>query len=139
MKITEWFARAVVAGLMRTSSDLKATYDGYNWIITDDQTGFEVDNDVVDSAEYIGDEIQLRKDGKDLYSLEWRKPTESDIGKMCWYYDEEFSSITLFDFSYTDLKGIEESGEEYLIADHGQIAPNEADFKRIYNGANNES
>lgn len=82
--------------------------------------------------------IQLRKDGKDLYSLEWRRPTEQDIGKMCWFADVCFDDNkrlhldSLYGIENTYLDTHDNGFEHCLLADHGQLAPTEEDFKRIY-------
>lgn len=143
MKITEWFARAVAAWLMPEWENIFATYewDYETWVLTNSEKNTKEIwlHDCFDPIPYInGAEdtlqyIQLRKNGKDLYSLEWRKPTEQDVSKMCWFYDADSIGITLSTLAVCDFQR-RQYDEDYffLLADHGRLAPTEADFKRIY-------
>lgn len=155
MNIQEWFARAVAAGLMPDSlKNVYAKYMCYNndswfWVI------YNAEFDGLIPIEYMkieiknlsgldkdgsGDQrtIQLRKDGKDLYSLEWRKPTESDVGKMCWISEPdgvlmlaEISGIGLWAITVLNKKGKPYTVQNVLLANH-PFPPTEQDFKRIY-------
>jgi hypothetical protein len=137
MTIQEWYARAVAAGLMPDWKNIIAYWSGDTANVYNDdtdqyiETGIEVDE---------FDHIQLRSNGKDLYSLEWRKPTEHDIGKMCWFWSYNF--ITCLSKLHTILSHHACSQNTYmgnsvhacycLLADHGAIAPTEADFLKAY-------
>lgn len=148
MKITEWFARLVAAGLIPTKWDnIETIYKpSKGWVIYNNHPN---DSDVIVVKHKVGQGkdyciIQLRKDGKDLYSLEWRKPTSEDIGKMCWFYDNNKDIVLLSEIrQYWSLSNtfqpekfcFEEDQFSYyycLLADHGQIAPTEDDFKQVY-------
>jgi hypothetical protein len=124
MTITEWFARAVAAGLMPEWKNVIAYWSGDTANVYNDdtdesfQTGIDVDE---------FDCIQLRKDGKDLYSLEWRKPTKQDVGRMCWCNQ---SYCGRFELLYQKI--YEDSDISNCLADHGAIAPTEADFLKAY-------
>ncbi len=136
MKITEWFARAVAAGLMPDWKNIyvKRNHEDsimfYNNINCDEEIMLNYDSNI-----YVED-CQLRKDGKDLFKLEWRKPTEHDVRKMCWFIDGD--NIIL-----AELKNIlNDRMHKYrtnfdgfvycILADHGQIAPTKEDFERVY-------
>lgn len=153
MKITEWFCRAVAAGLMPKWENIYSTQIGINsFVIASPDKGYiEICNTNIDAFKMfenialIDNSVILRSNGKDLYSLEWRRPTEQDVGKMCWLriggciilaelkdmYQELCENTnwlywiynTSYDGSFTD---------DILLADHGQITPTESDFKRIY-------
>ena len=96
------------------------------------KTYYSISSDIIDKDN--NKKITLRKDGVNLYELEWRKPTEYDIGKMCWLKDDELGCIALTMFSNCDFEfmKIEPYNSKYLLADHGQIAPTEQDFIKVY-------
>lgn len=139
LTITEWFARAVAVGLMPDVEGIYAEWserDGF-WELYIDNTLMQ--NIIICSDGKKSEQIQLRKDGKDLFELEWRKPTESDIGKMCWvrHYDRTIKLLLIENVRINSRVSFINSNSLYeikdcLLADHGQIAPTEADFKRIY-------
>lgn len=137
MNITEWFARAVAAGLMPEWEDIIAS-TGVNktnriWRLED--PNYNISTWIPYNLQWgvPGEKIVLRRKGKDLYSLEWRKPTEQDVGKMCWFYDSDENYITLAILAICDFQR-RQYDEDYffLLADHGQIAPTEADFIKEY-------
>ena len=150
MTITEYFARMCAAGLAPDWDNIWA-------LEVDNKTVYLADMDFIHcaighshKATLIHDvsttqrEIQLRKDGVNLYQLEWRKPTEQDIGKMCWFYNEE-PNIKGYNVTKDILKdlynncyyiGYWEDDKTYydycLLADHEQIIPTVEDFKKVY-------
>lgn len=134
MKITEWFARAVSAGLVPEWGDIIADYfpSSKEWHIGSLEKNLSF---IIPNIETIkqGDRntIQLRKDGKDLYSLEWRKPTENDIGKKTWMLACDgtllLQTITEISISRGQLKAF-----PCLLADHGQICPDVESFRKVY-------
>ena len=154
MRITEWFARAVAAGLMPDDEDISGRIvftEGKRTIMLFNESKeiYRVEELWNSNSTVIGNDTQLRKDGKDLFGLEWRKPTEGDVGKMCWFYsnrnhkDKTVYCAELFEFQNEfnvmgtkfiyHLAGEYARPEKYcLLADHNQVAPTEADFKRIY-------
>jgi hypothetical protein len=128
MTITEWFCRAVTAGLMPEYKNISVNAVGTNIHMI-----YDVDTDNLITTVYTiqtegeDDSIQLRKDGKDLYSLEWRKPTKQDVGRMCWCNQ---SYCGRFELLYQKI--YEDSDISNCLADHGAIAPTEADFLKAY-------
>ncbi len=138
LTIQEWFARAVAAGLMPDDEDISGRIvftEGKRTIMLFNESKeiYRVEELWNSNSTVIGNDTQLRKDGKDLFGLEWRKPTEGDVGKMCWLsttdaYDRKIvMCITL-----TEEDLYSEFSYQTLIADHGQISPTEQNFKRIY-------
>ena len=78
--------------------------------------------------------IQLRSNGKDLAKLEWQKPTEQDVGKMCWFYSCDYSGfITLSELGSCDEERMKHD-ESYLclLATHGRLCPEPSDFEEVY-------
>lgn len=141
MKITEWFCRTVAVGLIPEWPDIYAemhtvTVDGLEQQQYCCVSKVKEDDNFCLPYNYIESfdgTIQLRQNNKDLYSLEWRKPTEQDVSKMCWFYDADSIGITLSTLAVCDFQR-RQYDEDYffLLADHGRLAPTEADFKRIY-------
>ena len=133
LTIQQWFARAVAAGLMPEWENVWAIYTKSGWVLRDCQGGKSYYIPVELSPISKSNTIQLRKDSKDLYSLEWRKPTKQDIGRHIWIL-ERWSSTRL---SYIDcsIADFDENGNnctKAILADHGQIAPTEQNFKQAY-------
>ena len=143
MDIKEYWARLVASGLApdwESIENIIAIYDGEYWVIqiySSDSLlyAYRANKYSIESSECIGDEIQLRKDGVDLYHLDWRKPTEQDIGKMFWFYNDDYNAIVLANLE------VENGQYKYdfrlppydcLLASHGQIAPTIEDFKQVY-------
>lgn len=141
LSVTEWFARAVAAGLMPECKEVTAIFlkisGDYFWVITggnswqDMKTYYSITSDLI--SESNDKKITLRSNGKDLYSLEWTKPTEQDVGKMCWFWNRSAISLVALDYHRLNLiaNNVDFCG---LLADHGQIAPTEADFLKVYGG-----
>lgn len=145
MNIKEYWARLVVANLAPDWKNVIAVLGATNqWLLSN----CEPFPEIIETPRIIGikddTEIQLRKDGVDLYKLEWRKPTEEDIGKMCWFYDGYYKNwnygilynITLL--YYPENTNVKKTNHHQgwgrcLLADHGQIAPTEQDFIEVYN------
>ena len=142
MKITEYWARLVASGLAPDCENVflyinrilkyySIRNDNYNHTLL---IKTEKDDTLIFNS---NNEIQLRKDSVDLYHLEWRKPTEQDIGKMCWFYNDDYNAIVLANLEV-------ENGQyrydfrlppyDCLLANHGQIAPTAEDFKQVYGG-----
>jgi hypothetical protein len=145
MKITEWFARAVAAGLMPECKEITAIFlkisGDYFWVITggnswqDMKTYYSIPSDLV--SESNDKKITLHSNGKDLYSLEWRKPTKQDVGKMCWLLTiDSFDGKVIMLISLAEEDLYSEFSYQILLADHGQIAPTEADFLKVYGDDN---
>lgn len=139
LTIQQWFARAVAAGLMPEWENVWAIYTKSGWVLRDCQGGESYYIPVELSPISKSNTIQLRSNGKDLYSLEWRKPTEQDVGKMCWvkHYDRSIKILPIENVRIDNRVSFISSNSLYnikdcLLADHGQIAPTESDFKRIY-------
>lgn len=156
LTIQEWFARSVAAGLMPECNYAFAEYSESwhgvkEWSIYTGMTENCRDTILVRKViEKPDDEedarVSLRKDGKDLYLLEWRKPTEQDVGKMCWFANENsHRRIEIDAFGYLNKMCNEYNnqlcyfayGSGYihyycLLADHGRLAPTEADFIKVY-------
>jgi hypothetical protein len=147
MKITEYWATLVAVGLAHKFKNVEARLDinfkkTPTWFIKVDNGGTSWCNWQVDDCELQEGHkiVQLRKDGKDLYKLEWRKPTLDDVGKMCWF-STGYGSMELAKLKEIKLgyKADTITSYEYnycLLADHGQVSPTEADFKRIYGEQN---
>jgi hypothetical protein len=150
MNIKEYWARLVSAGL---APDWKNV-----WAYWDDN-GYRIQNPIDISNHYAlytplpicikSDEtIQLRKDGIDQYKLEWREPTEQDIGKECWFSEDGFKTFyygklgQIEDESgFVEIGGkfIDEDGKDYeycYLAINGRTAPmvEDACNKGVKNG-----
>ena len=145
MNIKEYWARLVDSGLAPDWDNVVAHWyrESEAWGLDNNKSGGRVLS-TIPSLEHPKDQeykncvIQLRKDGKDLYELEWRKPTEEDVGKMCWFYNE-IGMDNIPEISLTKLDDIEEDIDEEnenccLLADHGQIAPTPEDFIKVFGG-----
>ena len=95
MTITEYFARMCAAGLMPTSqecNEILAVYGRFGWALRfGDGKNYYIPIELSPIAKC--NVIQLRKDGVNLYELEWRKPTEQDVGKMCWHLNNNVISL----------------------------------------------
>lgn len=152
MNILEYWAKLVAAGLI--SENLKNVYARNHfllktWIIYSPENldpnsdlgvicRIQMNYNELSNFERMQDkDIQLRKDGKDLYPLEWRKPTEDDIDKMCWFRQKEIILDSLFSIEekkyYDRLYGSYYELYEYcLVADHGQLSPTQEDFEKVY-------
>lgn len=146
LTIQQWFAKAVAAGLMSEWHGIKACKAN----ITSPNNWWELhtnNNLIFMRLMYAPIRcerkdpiiINLRIDGKDLYSLEWRKPNEQDVGKMCWFLLPNLGIIQsiIADIKYLGkVKHYLTKNSVYcpycLLADHGQIAPDEEAFKRAY-------
>ena len=93
MTITEYFARMCAAGIDPKGNNIKAKLasmnprvdNKYNWYMLLDSDNciiFDLRSDLGrHDIEITEKEIQLRKDGVNLYELEWNKSTEQDVGK----------------------------------------------------------
>lgn len=140
MKITEWFCRTVAVGLIPEWPDIYAemhtvTVDGLEQQQYCCVSKVKEDDNFCLPYNYIESfdgTIQLRQNNKDLYSLEWRKPTKEDYGKSAWFITETKHIILKVVIDDYDEYCINNEYRMYLLANHGQIAPTEADFKRIY-------
>ena len=144
MDIKEYWARLVASGLAPKEDNICASYNPYRshyLKIADDNRLLLCANFKNTICEKAIDPIQLRKDGVDLYHLEWRKPTEQDIGKMCWFlvgYDEGGIMLSsLWAVDENNIYGAEanivtDTSEYCLMASYGQIAPTIKDFKQVY-------
>ena len=73
--------------------------------------------------------IQLRKDGKDLVKLEWQKPTEQDVGKMCWVCSKACGVIGLLELRKKDFPF--DDDELTLLATHGRLCPEPSNFEEV--------
>lgn len=149
MNIKEWYAVAVAAGLMPKDYCIY----GESYIDSNLNYGIRLvnhSNDTIFTIEGFSSKplstIALRKDGVDLYKLEWRKPTaDDDIGKKCWFWNGignlGITSSKLYrDWFFETLTGEHlvrsDEGIDYrycLLADHRQIAPTEEDFMEVFN------
>jgi len=137
MTIQEYWAKLVAAGLAPDWGNVHGImYKGSAIFYSDIELLFQSDLEEVS---------QLRKDGIDLVYLEWQKPTEQDIGKMCWLRKGTKSNIECgilkeskkWNNFYGDYAYKDNNGEDYrffLSATHGRLAPNVEDFERAYNG-----
>ena len=152
MKITEWFSRGVASGIILRVQNIKFSLEhipgqGENkdWYLIFDGGNCVRKCDIpipINTPDRLENPIQLRKDGVDLYHLEWIKPTKEDIGKMCWVKDEYDDRITIMEFSKkmfllmnpNSMKLPKTRNIYYrvLIASHGQICPKLEDFKQVY-------
>ena len=145
MTITEYFCRMCAAGLMPEWENIwyrcGEIKDGSNCCNT--YNSMEVCKYL--NVEKPDDAFQLRKDGVNLYKLEWRKPDVEDVGKMCWFWRpntiilDYLLGITLdeeLNLVYYDRLNefvVNHSYDYCLLADHGQLAPTEQDFIKVYN------
>lgn len=118
MKITEYWAKLVAAGLAPNYENMYAIYGKF--VTADESTEYgwyftsTLDDDDLDYYDFYPSiecekccedtVIQLRKDGVNLYELEWRIPKHEDIGKMCYestcfcYYDIGIRKVYDSDF-----------------------------------------
>ena len=97
MEIKEYWSILVAAGLIEEWENMEAIYKPITgWVIYENHPN-DLDAIVIGKHKVSSGKnfaiIQLRKDGVNLYELEWIKPTEQDIGKMCWFWDDEFNAI----------------------------------------------
>jgi hypothetical protein len=83
-------------------------------------------------------DIQLRKDGIDLVKLQWQKPTEADIGKMCWFYTFRDGIIlcklksVLKEGAFIANETVSFNYTKCLLATNGRICPTIEDFEEAY-------
>jgi len=142
--ITKYWARLVAAGLAPEDKEVYA--ENFS---TDIQIPHIFNNDIYINLSGLHERlkipiIQLRKDGKDLFKLEWRMPTKNDIGKKCWFLvgwdaGNRSQGIMLSNFEekypigYAFETNMQPDLSKYcLVADYGQICPTFEDFRRIF-------
>ena len=128
--IQEYFAELSAAGLAPDWSDVIAN-TGANkanriWRLED--PNYNISTWIPFNLQWgaKSERIQLRSNGIDLVKLEWQKPIEQDVGKMCWVYDKEYDVIGLMKLRQSDFPFPED--EYCLLATHGRLAPRPEDF-----------
>jgi hypothetical protein len=145
MLIQEYWAKLVVSGLAPECDNIFAVWESIEtfggsfdkcWLLR--QTNYETDYyfDFIPSLNIdkpVDNKftIQLRKDGIDLYKLEWQKPTEVDIGKMCWFYNRNAISLSDLDKYKFDL--INNNCQFFcVLTTNGRLCPTVEDFEEAY-------
>jgi len=145
-EIQEFWAELVTAGLLPFANCENATakYHGCAWRIRLSNDIHIYDMNIFDLKSTNNYEpIQLRSNGIDLVKLEWQKPTEQDVGKMCWFWDFEIGLIVHGelclnkDMDYDGQFAVKLNNEyepyEYcLVATHGRLAPEPKNFEEAY-------
>lgn len=134
--IQQYFAELVAAGLAPDWKNIEARLNvnfsskHTTWFIRVDNgyvgwCNWQVDNCALAGGHEV---IQLRKDGKDLVKLAWRRPTKNDVGKQCWMLSS--GVLSLFTLEDGDLSML--AGEPLLLATNGRLCPEISDFEEVY-------
>ena len=149
-EIQEFWAELVTSGLAPDWSDVIAsTGANKNRIWRLEDPNYNISTWIPFNLQWgaKSERIQLRSNGIDLVKLKWQKPTEQDVGKMCWFYDQDIKSVTLnklldLSHSFSDhsipifkmaLMSYKTEWYNYcLLAIHGRLAPTIDDFEECY-------
>jgi hypothetical protein len=142
MNIKEYWAKLVASGLAPNDRWVMAIYNEYSrsWCIheSDRKSIYLWVGNEIAHAGNPNEEILLRKDGVDLYKPEWQKPTEADIGKMCWFYTFrdgiilcELKSV-LKEGAFIANQTISFNYTKCLLANNGRLTPTVENFEEAY-------
>ena len=141
--IQEYWSKLVAAGLTPNwQNTVGGIYEIGNAFVIYFKDDKSIQNNILEIRTTdlckLSERIQLSKNGIDLVKLEWRKPTEQDVEKMCWImlYDKTLLIAKIEKVSIYGYISCYDNNSLYninvLLATHGRLAPTIEDFEEVY-------